>query len=178
MEGETNCCTTLARLTKLSLAAADSGRWKIYAKVACSVCGDRSSGKHYGAFCCDGCSCFFKRSIRRRSLYSCIGELKSEGKFDNFKVQTFSRGKRKVHHRQSPPELVSVLPSAKVFRSEDELVGGAGGARPSATKVERWSIETRKKSFEKKFRRCRAQSEAERASGHVDTNSVDVPEAS
>ncbi|XP_078048605.1 photoreceptor-specific nuclear receptor [Augochlora pura] len=39
--------------------------------LTCVVCDDTSSGKHYGILACNGCSGFFKRSVRRKLIYRC-----------------------------------------------------------------------------------------------------------
>lgn len=38
---------------------------------SCAICGDRATGKHYGASSCDGCKGFFRRSVRKNHLYTC-----------------------------------------------------------------------------------------------------------
>ncbi|XP_070796112.1 hepatocyte nuclear factor 4-alpha isoform X4 [Pituophis catenifer annectens] len=43
----------------------------IGASVLCAICGDRATGKHYGASSCDGCKGFFRRSVRKNHMYSC-----------------------------------------------------------------------------------------------------------
>ncbi|CAH8473556.1 unnamed protein product [Schistosoma turkestanicum] len=49
---------------------------KLNQTIECVVCGDKSSGKHYGQHTCEGCKSFFKRSVRRKLNYTCRGNQK------------------------------------------------------------------------------------------------------
>ncbi|XP_072172181.1 retinoic acid receptor alpha-like [Diadema setosum] len=39
--------------------------------LPCKVCGDKSSGFHYGVMACEGCKGFFRRSIQKKMEYKC-----------------------------------------------------------------------------------------------------------
>ena len=48
----------------------------------CAVCGEISSGYHYGAYTCEGCKSFFKRTVQKNlvSKYVCNGDGNCEVK--------------------------------------------------------------------------------------------------
>lgn len=45
---------------------------------SCVVCGDKASGRHYGAISCEGCKGFFKRSVRKQLNYICRANQECE----------------------------------------------------------------------------------------------------
>ncbi|NXX41712.1 HNF4A factor, partial [Tricholaema leucomelas] len=57
--------------TSPSEAASINAPSSIGVSALCAICGDRATGKHYGASSCDGCKGFFRRSVRKNHMYSC-----------------------------------------------------------------------------------------------------------
>lgn len=63
-----------------------NGNATITAAVAtwCAICGDRATGKHYGAASCDGCKGFFRRSVRKNHVYTCRFLISSQANYLRF----------------------------------------------------------------------------------------------
>ena len=85
--------------------------------IECIVCGDKSSGKHYGQFTCEGCKSFFKRSVRRNLTYSCRGNRncpidqhhRNQCQYCRFK-KCLKSGMRREGKRPATPTLLYFIP--------------------------------------------------------------------
>lgn len=64
--------TTISPATLFTASAGDTDSQGVNSVAQfCAICGDRATGKHYGAASCDGCKGFFRRSVRKNQRYSC-----------------------------------------------------------------------------------------------------------
>ncbi|EPB72158.1 zinc finger, C4 type [Ancylostoma ceylanicum] len=84
----------------------------------CVVCGDKSSGKHYGQFSCEGCKSFFKRSIRRSLSYACRGSKNCPVDVNHRNQCQFCRLKKCVkmgmRREENNPAVPRTFPSVDV----------------------------------------------------------------
>ncbi|XP_076058774.1 hepatocyte nuclear factor 4-gamma-like isoform X2 [Oratosquilla oratoria] len=60
-----------AQIPTPPIGSPQSGTVGMSGVTTCTICGDRATGKHYGAHSCDGCKGFFRRSVRKKHTYSC-----------------------------------------------------------------------------------------------------------
>uniref|UniRef100_A0A4W5RP26 Nuclear receptor subfamily 2 group F member 6 n=1 Tax=Hucho hucho TaxID=62062 RepID=A0A4W5RP26_9TELE len=99
--------------------------------VDCVVCGDKSSGKHYGVFTCEGCKSFFKRSIRRNLNYSCRSNRECQIDQHHRNQCQYCRLKKclRVGMRKEAVQRGRIPPSHPGI-SPTSLVSGGGGTGP------------------------------------------------
>jgi len=99
--------------------------------LSCIVCGDVSSGKHYGILACNGCSGFFKRSVRRKLIYrcqagtgSCVIDKKHRNQCQSCRLKkciNMGMNKDAVQNERQPRNTATIRPEMLL---NDQLIAG------------------------------------------------------
>ncbi|XP_054159673.1 photoreceptor-specific nuclear receptor-like [Oppia nitens] len=98
--------------------------------LMCVVCGDTSSGKHYGILACNGCSGFFKRSVRRKLIYrcqagtgGCVIDKQHRNQCQSCRLKkclTMGMNKDAVQNERQPRNTATIRPESLLNDSESE----------------------------------------------------------
>ncbi|KAM7379112.1 hypothetical protein PAMP_004684 [Pampus punctatissimus] len=96
--------------------------------VDCVVCGDKSSGKHYGVFTCEGCKSFFKRSVRRNLSYTCRSNRECQIDQHHRNQCQYCRLKKCFRVGMRKEGGASGLGGGEFYNNNNN--GGSGGGQP------------------------------------------------
>ncbi|MBN3298679.1 RORB protein, partial [Amia calva] len=107
--------------------------------IPCKICGDKSSGIHYGVITCEGCKGFFRRSQQNNAMYSCsrqrncLIDRTNRNRCQHCRLQKclalgMSRDAVKFG-RMSKKQRDSLYAEVQKHQQTQERVGGGGGRR-------------------------------------------------
>ncbi|XP_036211582.1 COUP transcription factor 2 isoform X1 [Myotis myotis] len=118
--------------------------------IECVVCGDKSSGKHYGQFTCEGCKSFFKRSVRRNLSYTCRANRncpidqhhRNQCQYCRLKKCLKVGMRREAHPRLAPPApSPPINKKYQLFSNKEERCPQNAASRPPRRDPEaKWPI--------------------------------------
>uniref|UniRef100_A0A1I8G973 Hepatocyte nuclear factor 4-gamma n=1 Tax=Macrostomum lignano TaxID=282301 RepID=A0A1I8G973_9PLAT len=102
----------------------------------CGICSDRATGKHYGAYSCDGCKGFFRRSVRKSHQYicrfnrNCTVDRDKRNQCRYCRLDKCFRAGMRKEAVQNERDKISFR---KTSSYDDGVAGGGGGGAAAST---------------------------------------------